>query len=136
MKREGASGRKGPPIPNLRARWRGAVSLMHWSLPSGKNANSNGGLDEPQLQFGRFEKYKNVLFGQCIEPRFPRCPVPSLCQYTDCIIPSPILSFILKQKHLEININRCFSVHFDKYKNYFCQQMHCLLKHKMLQFVS
>ena len=31
--------------------------------------------------------------------------------------------------------NRCFSVHFDNYKTIFCQQMHCSLKHKMLQFV-
>ena len=36
----GASGRRAPPIPNLRARCSGAVSLMPWSLPSGKNANA------------------------------------------------------------------------------------------------
>ena len=34
------------------------------------------------------------------------------------------------------HFNRCFSVHFDKYKTIFAKKMHCLLKHKMLQFVS
>jgi Na+/alanine symporter len=33
-----------------------------------------------------------------------------------------------------INFNCCFTVHFDKYK-IILQQMHYLLKHKMLQFV-
>jgi hypothetical protein len=32
-----------------------------------------------------------------------------------------------------LNFNCCFTVHFDKFKAFFCQQMHSLFKHKMLQ---
>jgi hypothetical protein len=31
------------------------------------------------------------------------------------------------------HFNCCFSMHFDNFKAFFCQQMHSLLKHKMLQ---
>jgi hypothetical protein len=38
-------------------------------------------------------------------------------------------------KNIYFDFNRCSTVHFDKYENFLFQQMHYLLKHKILQFV-
>jgi hypothetical protein len=37
--------------------------------------------------------------------------------------------------HFYIFLNRCSTVHFGKYEIFLVQQMHYLLKHKVLQFV-
>jgi hypothetical protein len=38
-------------------------------------------------------------------------------------------------KYMFYNFNRCSTVHFDKYEIFLVQQLHYLLKHKILQFV-
>jgi hypothetical protein len=43
--------------------------------------------------------------------------------------------FLLLISSLSIFFNRCSTVHFDKYEIFLVQQMHSLLKHKIIQFV-
>jgi hypothetical protein len=37
--------------------------------------------------------------------------------------------------YISLNFNRCSTVHFGKYEIFLVQQMHYLLKYKILQFV-
>jgi hypothetical protein len=43
--------------------------------------------------------------------------------------------WVNERPKITVDFNRCSTVHFDKYEIFLVQQMHYLLKHKILQFL-